>query len=30
MKIIITKWERLKKGISILSKSKRYGLGIKK
>jgi len=30
MKIIITKWERLKKGISILSKSKTHGLGIKK
>jgi len=30
MKIIITKWERLKKGNSFLSKSKNNGLGIKK
>jgi hypothetical protein len=30
MKIIITNWERLKKGKHFLSKTKRDGLGITK
>jgi hypothetical protein len=30
MKIIITNWERLKKGKKFLSKSKSVGLGITK